>query len=186
MIQLASFLARPLFGKLPLPEGAKDKISTVNALLTGGSSETWIPLARQQATLPVKTQVRSQSATGEQGERDHEGKLLRWVQFDWPSQQVADCTLHKLSWRLYRNGLICLELIASKDAAGLDVRDLVGHCIELRATSGFLIGVWSAAFTIYKGDAHTVFHTVATDDFLPLELHFDEIADLQDGFGFRI
>ncbi|WP_353643108.1 hypothetical protein [Mesorhizobium sp. WSM2239] len=68
----------------------------------------------------------------------------------------------------------------------MDTRDLVGHCIELRATSGFLIGVWSAAFIIYKGDDHTVFHTAATDDFLPLKLHFDEIADSQDGFGFRI
>ncbi|WP_353643109.1 hypothetical protein [Mesorhizobium sp. WSM2239] len=88
MIQLASFLARPLLGKLPVSKGAKDKISAVNALLTGGSGETWIPLARQQATLPVKTQVRSQSATGEQGECDHEGKPLRWAQFDWPAQQV--------------------------------------------------------------------------------------------------
>lgn len=186
MIQLAAFLAKPFLGKLPIPEGAKDKISTVNALLAGGSGETWLPLARQQATLPVKTQFRSQSATGKRGECDHEGKPLHWVQFDWPSQQVDDCTLHKLSWRFYQNGLICLELSASKDAAGLDTRDLVGHGIELRDRNGFLIGVWSAAFTIYKADDHTIFHTAAIDDFLPLKLHFDEVADVQDGFGFRI
>lgn len=186
MIQLAALLAKPFLGKLPLPEGAKDKIADVNTLLAGGSGETWVPLARQQATLPIRNQFRGRSVSTDHGERGHEGKPLRWVQFDWPAQQIDDCTLHKTSWRFYGNGLICLELVASKDAAGLDTRDLVGHGIELRDRSGFLVGIWSAAFTIDRKDDHRVFHTVATDDFQPLKLHFDDIADAQDGFGFRI
>lgn len=95
-----------------------------------GSGETWVPLARQQATLPIRNQIRGGSVLTERGERDHDGKPVRWVQFDWPEQQVDDCTFQKVRWRLYRNGLICLELVASKDATGLDVRDLVGHSIN--------------------------------------------------------
>lgn len=82
--------------------------------------------------------------------------------------------------------MICLELVASKDATGLDVRDLIGHSIELRDRNGFLIGIWSAAFNIRKETERMVFHATAIDDFLPLKLHFDEIADVQDGDGFRI
>jgi hypothetical protein len=186
MIQLAALLARPILGKLPLPEAAKDKMASVNQLLAGGSGESWIPLARQQATLPVKTQLRGESASVERGERDHDGKPLRWVQFEWPALQVDDCTFHKVCWRFYQNGLICLELVASKDAAGLDVRDLVGHGIELRDRSGFLIGIWSAAFAIQKGTDRTVFHAAAADDFQPLRLHFDETAEIQGGIAFRI
>jgi hypothetical protein len=186
MINLAAFLARPLLGKLPLPEGAKDKIATVNTLLGGGSDEAWIPLARQQATLPIRNELRGGSISTERGERDHDGKPVRWVQFDWPQQQIDDCTFHKMNWRFYGNGLICLELVASKDSRGLDVRDLIGHSIELRDRSGFLIGVWSAAFSIHKETERAVFHAAAIDDFLPLRLHFDEIADVQDGIGFRI
>jgi hypothetical protein len=186
MINLAAFLARPLLGKLPLPEGAKDKIATVNTLLGGGSDEAWIPLARQQATLPIRNQFRGGSASSERGEREYDGKPVHWVQFDWPEQQVDDCTFQRVRWRFYRNGLICLELVASKDATGLDVRDLVGHGIELRDRTGFLLGIWSAAFTIRRDTERTVFHTAAIDDFLPLKLHFDEVADVQDGGAFRI
>lgn len=186
MIQLASLLAKPILGKLPFSDKTKDKVDTVNSLLSGGSGETWIPLAREHTTLPVKSQIRGQSAKGERGECDLEGKPLSWVEFAWPPLQIDDCALHKLSWRFYRNGLIGLELIASKDKTGLDTRDLIGHRIELRGRNGFLVGVWSAAFTIYKGDDHLVFHTSATDEFLPLKLHFDEIAEWQDGVGFKI
>jgi hypothetical protein len=186
MINLAAFLARPLLGKLPLPEKAKDKIATVNTLLGGGSDETWIPIARQQATLPVRNQARDRSATGERGQCDNDGKPVRWVQFAWPARQIDDCTFHKVNWRFYGNGLVCLELVASKDGAGLDVHDLVGHSIELRDRNGFLIGVWSAAFNIRKHTERSVFHATAIDDFLPLKLHFDEIADVQDGDAFRI
>jgi hypothetical protein len=186
MINLAAFLARPLLGKFPLPEKAKDKISAVNSLLGGGSDEAWIPLARQQATLPIRNQFRGGSVSTERGERDHDGKPVHWVQFDWPEQQVDDCTFQKVRWRFYQNGLICLELVASKDATGLDVRDLVGHRIELRDRSGFLVGIWSAAFTIDRETERAVFHATAIDDFLPLKLHFDEVADVQDGGAFRI
>lgn len=186
MIQLGALLAKPLLSILPLPDKAKDKLDTVDSLLSGGSGESWIPLARQQATLPVKAQIRGQSAKGERGECDLDGEPLPWVEFDWPPLQIDDCAFHKLSWRFYRNGQIGLELIASKDEAGLDTHDLIGHRIELRDSNGFLVGAWSAAFTIYKGDDHIVFHTSATDEFLPLKLHFGEIADWQDGVGFKI
>lgn len=186
MIQLATLLARPLLGKLPVADAAKDKLANVNALLTGGSGEAWIPLGRQQATLPIKNRHRSESAVALRGEGDHDGKPLPWVQFDWPVIEVDDCSFQKVCWRFYRNGLICLELVASKDARGLDVRDLVGHSIELRDRSGFLIGIWTAAFAIHKGADRAVFQATATDDFLPLKLHFDEVGEVQDGIGFRI
>lgn len=185
MIQLANLLARPLFGKRSA-SAAKDKVATVDALLTRGSGETWIPLARQQATLPTKAQVRSQSVRGERGTCAYEKTSLGWKQFDWPEQVADGCTIHKLRWRFYRNGLICLELVASKKSAGFDVADLVGHAIELRDRSDFLIGVWSAAFAIRKGDDHAVFHAAAADDFLPLKLHFANLAEIQCGVGFRI
>ncbi|MCV3241718.1 hypothetical protein [Mesorhizobium sp. ZC-5] len=186
MIQLATALAKRLFGKLPLPDGAKDKIANVNAILAGGSGEKWVPLARQQATLPIRNQFRGGSISTERGERDHDGEPVRWAQFDWSEQRVDDCTFHKVRWRFHSNGLICLELVASKDATGLDVRDLVGHRIELRDRSGFLIGIWLAAFIIDRGTEHAIFQATAVDDFLPLKLHFDEVADVQEGLCFRI
>lgn len=186
MIQLAALLAKPLLGKLPVADSAKDKLANVNALLSGGSGETWIALGRQQATLPIKNQLRSESVSVQRGEIDHESKPLRWAQFDWPALEVDDCTLQKVCWRFYGNGLICLELVASKDARGLDMRDLVGHSIELRDRGGFLIGIWSAAFTIHKGADGAVFHATTKDDLLPLKLHFDEVDDVQVGAGFRI
>lgn len=185
MIQLATLLAKFL-GKLPLPQGAKDKIANVNTILAGGSGDKWVPLARQQATMPIRTRFQGTSVSTERGEREYEGKPIHWVQFDWPEQQVDGCTLKKVRWRFYRNGLICLELVASKDATGLDVRDLLGHRIELRDRSGFLIGIWLAAFIIDKETGRAIFQATAIDDFLPLKLHFDEIADAQDGFCFRI
>lgn len=186
MIQLAALLARPLLGKLPVSKEAKDKLANVNTLLTGGSGETWIPLGRQQATLPIKHQLRSKSASAKRGEGDQEGKPIPWVHFDWPALEIDDCAFRSISWRFYRNGLISLELVASKDGAGLDTRDLVGHSIELRDRDGFLVGIWSAAFAIHRDTELAVFHAAATDDFLPLKLHFDEVRDVQEGVSFRI
>lgn len=186
MIQLATVFAKRLLGKLPLPDGAKDKIANVNAILSGGSGEKWVPLARQQATLPIRSQFRGGSISTARGECNHDGEPVRWVQVDWPQQQVDDCTFHTVRWRFYSNGLICLELVASKDATGLDVRDLVGHRIELRDRDGFLIGIWLAAFIIDRETERAIFQATAIDDFLPLKLHFDEVADVQVGGAFRI
>lgn len=187
MIQLATLLARPLLGKLPLPDAAKGKLAAVSALLNGGSGESWIALGRQQATLPYTGHVRTRNASSEQGTVTQDGKPIGWIQFDWPADQtVDDCVLHRARWRFYRNGLISLEIVAGKDRSGLDATDLIGHAIELRDKSGFLIGVWSAAFLVHKGTDRQVFQTSITDEHQPLKLHFDDIAGDQDGAGFRI
>jgi hypothetical protein len=187
MIQIATLLARPLLGKLPVSDEAKGKISAVTNLLKGGTGDSWVPLGRQQATLPFSGQARAASATSAQGEVGLEGKPIRWRQFDWPAdQKVDDCTLHRIRWRFYQNGLISLEVIASKDRSGLDMSDLIGHAIELRDKTGFLIGVWSAAFLVHKGTERLAFQSSLVDDFLPLKLHFDEVAPEQDGLSFRI
>ncbi|MBB4005659.1 hypothetical protein [Aurantimonas endophytica] len=186
MIKLAALFARPLLSKFRLPDTAKDKIATVNTFLAGGSGDEWVPLARQDATLPIVNQIKARSITCGRGSRDHEDRAVRWIQFDWPEQQVDDCTFHKSRWRVYQNGLICLELVASKDATGVDMRDLVGHRLELRDNSGFLIGIWSAAFSIQRRTERVVFSAAAIDKFLPLVLHFDNIDDVQDGSAYRI
>lgn len=187
MIQIAALLARPFLGKLPIPDAAKGKVPSLGTLLNGGSGESWVPLGRQQATLPFAGQTGANSASNERGEVVHDGKPVRWLQFDWPpDQQVEDCVLNRIRWRFYQNGLISLEVVASKDKSGLDMSDLVGHAIELRDRTGFLIGVWSAAFLVRKGTDHQAFQSSISDDYLPLRLHFDDIGSDQGGVGFRI
>ncbi len=186
MIQLAALLVRPLLGELPVSDAAKDRMAAVNTMLAGGSGEAWIGLARQQASLPIRRHVRYEATSAGHGGIDHDGKPLRWSQFAWSEQQVDDCAFHHVCCRFYQNGFISLELVASKDTADLDMRDLVGHSIELRDRSGFLIGIWSAAFAIVRGTDRAVFHASATDDFLPLKIHFPEMAGAQAGMAFRI
>jgi hypothetical protein len=187
MIQLAALLAKPLLGRLPIPDAAKGKIGTVGNLLKGGTGDGWVSLGRQQATLPFSGQTRANSTASDQGEVGQDGKPVRWIQFDWPTdQKVDDCILHRVRWRFYQNGLISLELIASKDGSGLDMSDLIGHTIELRDKTGFLIGIWSAAFLVHKGTDRLAFQSSVVDDFQPFKLHFDDIGSEQGGVAFRI
>ncbi len=147
---LTALFAKPVVDKLP--EAAKGKIATVNKLLTGGSGDDWIALERQQSTLPLGAQHRSRSGTVLGGKACDTEKDSEWLEFDWSSEEVVGpCTAHFIRWRFYRNGLICLELVASNSDTGLDSSDLLGHAIELSDETGFLIEVWSAASLLLRG-----------------------------------
>ncbi len=187
MIQFVTLLAKPLLGKFKAPEGAEKKIAVVNTFLAGGTGNAWIPLGRLQETIPAKLKLRSTSNVTSEGIANSGDTSVRWRQFDWPVDQTAgDCTFNCVRWRFYQNGLICLELVGSKDKTGIDTRDLLGHCVELRDNSGFLIGVWTAAFLINKDSDQIAFAASNREEFLPLMLHFDEIAQTQTGFCFTI
>jgi hypothetical protein len=185
--QVATLLAKPFLSKLPVPTEAKDKITAVSSLLSGGTGEAWLPLARQQATLRIAGRLPSTAARAVSGQATLEGASIPWLEFHW----VGDCSLsgcgwHGLRWRFYGNGLINLEAILSKDGSGLDLNDLVGHCIELRERAGMLIGVWSAAFLLRKNTDPLAFQASIVDDHLPLKLHFNELAAEQRGYCFRL
>ena len=116
-----------------------------------------------------------------------EKEPVTWKEFVWTSDQtIKDCVLHKISWRFYENGLICLEVCGSKDAVGLDGSDLIGHRLELRDDTGFLIGIWAAAFLIVKNTERRSFQTSTEDDHKLLKLHFGKLAEQQTGIAFRI
>lgn len=187
MIQFASILARPFLGKSSSGEGAGSKLAAVNSLLAGGTGDAWLPLARVQATPTIKGHLRSTSVSMTRGEVVSGDETISWQQFDWPADQhLDDCTFNSMRWRIYKTGLICLELVASKDKGGFDRRDLLGHRLELRDRTGFVIGVWTAAFIIHEGSDHIAFAASAEEDFQPLKLHFDDIAETQEGICFRI
>jgi hypothetical protein len=66
------------------------------------------------------------------------------------------------------------------------VSDLLGHQIALRDKTGFLIGIWAAAFVVPKRTRKRAFQASASDDHMPLKLHFDELESAQTGTWFRI
>ncbi|SFU22638.1 hypothetical protein [Mesorhizobium sp. YR577] len=107
MNALVSLLSKPLFGKAPDPKAAKSRLGAIDALLSGGSGEAWLPIGRQQVTLPVKNRTAHvASAPATKGEGTLEAKALRWMQFAWSSDQSVDhCALHLAIWRFYENGL---------------------------------------------------------------------------------
>jgi len=181
---LTAKLAKPLAKKLP--EGAAGKLGAVDALLAGGTGDEWIPLARQQSSLPSARELRAESSRDASGAVRQGDTDLSWRQYDWDAATLDHCVLHRVRWRFYKNGLVCLEVAAGKEDQGLDRKDLVGHTIELRDGAGFLIGVWTAAFLLYKGDAERSFQASIVDDHKPLALHYDELANEQQGVAFRI
>jgi len=187
LAQLATKLAKPFLSKIPVKPAVKDEIKSVTKLLSGGSGEAWIAVARQQVTLPFAESASGLSGPPSRGEAMLEGKPVTWVQFDWPVERsLAHCTIQDVSWRFYRNGLVCLAAKMSKDGEGFDMSDLLGHQIELRDKTGFLIGIWCAAFVVRKHMTDRAFQASAADDHMPLKLHFDEIDAAQNGTWFRI
>jgi hypothetical protein len=183
----AALLAKPFLKAIPAKPEAKDKFKSLAKVLTGGSGEAWIAVARQQATLPFAEASEAQSQLPRRGEAMLDGKPVSWLEFDWPGEcGLADCRLSDVRWRFYRNGLVGLAAELSKDGGTLDMSDLLGHQIALRDKTGFLIGVWAAAFVVPKHTKARAFQASATDDYLPLKLHFDEFDTAQTGTWFRI
>lgn|GEM_PF-2594871 len=187
MIQLASLFAKPFLGKLGVTDEARERFLAVQKAVTGDTNTAWIPLSRPSATLDFSTHRQTESDAFNTGTVDGEKGPVRWREFVWTSEQVIkDCVLHKISWRFYENDLICLEICASKDAVGLDGSDLIGHRLELRDQTGFLIGIWAAAFLIVKDTSRRSFQTSAEDGHKVLKMHFDMLAEKQTGIAFRI
>jgi hypothetical protein len=184
---LATLLAKPFLKAIPVKPEVKDKFKSLAKILTGGSGEAWIAIARQQVTLPFAEASEAQSSLPTRGEALLDGKPVAWVEFDWPEEcNLADCRVRDVRWRFYRNGLVSLAAELSKEGAGLDMSDLLGHQIALRDKTGFLIGIWAAAFVVPKHTKKRAFQASALDDHLPLKLHFDELDAAQTGTWFRI
>ncbi|GAB2183446.1 hypothetical protein [Roseibium sp. LAB1] len=187
MIQLASVFAKPLLGKLGVGDEARERFEALQKAVTGDTGTAWIPLSRPSATLDFSTHRLMVSDIHNSGEIGPEKDAVTWKEFVWTSDQaIKDCVLHKISWRFYENGLICLEVCGSKDAVGLDGSDLIGHRLELRDDTGFLIGIWAAAFLIVKDTERRSFQTSTEDDHKLLKLHFGKLAEQQTGIAFRI
>lgn len=185
--QFAALLTKPFLKAIPVKPEVKDKFKSLAKVLTGGSGETWIAIARQQVTLPFAETSEALSQAPSRGEAMLDGKPVAWVEFDWPGEcGLADCRVRDVRWRFYRNGLVSLAAELSKDGGGLDMSDLLGHQIELRDKTGFLIGIWAAAFVVPRHTAKRAFQASATDEHLPLKLHFDELDAAQTGTWFRI
>jgi hypothetical protein len=187
LAQFAALLAKPLLKGLPVKPEVKDKFKSLAKVMTGGSGEAWIAVARQQVTLPFAEASEALSQLPSRGEAMLDGKPVAWVEFDWSGEcGLADCLLSDVHWRFYRNGLVSLAAELSKDGSALDMSDLLGHQIALRDKTGFLIGIWAAAFVVPKHTKKRAFQACATDDHLPLKLHFDELDAAQTGTWFRI
>jgi hypothetical protein len=187
LAKLATFLAKPFLKGLPIKPEVKDKFNSLAKILTGGSGEAWIAIARQQVTLPFAETSEASSQLPSRGEAILDGKPVSWVEFDWPGEcGLADCRVKDVRWRFYRNGLVSLAAELSKDGGGLDMSDLLGHQIALRDKTGFLIGIWAAGFVVPKHTTKRAFQASASDDYLPLKLHFDELDAAQNGTWFRI
>lgn len=185
--QFAALLAKPFLKAIPVNPDVKDKFKSLAKALTGKSDEAWIAVARQQVTLPFAEANDALSQLPSRGEAILDGKPVSWVEFDWPGEcGLADCRVRDVRWRFYRNGLISLAAELSKDAGGLDMSDLLGHQIALRDKTGFLIGIWAAAFVVPKHTKQRAFQASAVDEHLPLKLHFDDLDAAQTGTWFRI
>ncbi|WP_422018906.1 hypothetical protein [Roseibium sp.] len=187
MLHIASIFAKPVLDKFGVTDEAKERFVALQKAVTGDTGTAWIPLSRPSATLDFSTHTQTQSDTFNTGSIESKDGPVTWCEFVWNSDQIIkDCILHKVSWRFYSNKLICLEVCASKDDKGLDGSDLIGHRLELRDRSGFLIGIWAAAFLIVKDTDRRSFQTSAEDDHKVLGLHFNMLADAQTGLSFRI
>ena len=90
--QLATLLAKPFL----TPE-SKDKFKSVTKLLTDGSGEAWIAVARQQVTLPFTELTKGPSNAPVRGEAALDGKPVSWVQFDWLGCAGSPTATSKLS-----------------------------------------------------------------------------------------
>jgi len=185
--QIATLLAKPFLKAIPVKPEVKDKFKSLAMALTGKSEEAWIAVARQQVTLPFGEASEGLSQMPSRGETVLDGKPVSWVEFDWPGEcGLADCRVRDVRWRFYRNGLVSLAAELSKDGSALDTSDLLGHQIALRDKTGFLIGIWAAAFVVPRHTSKRAFQASAMDDHLPLKLHFDELEAAQTGTWFRI
>jgi len=187
LFHLASLFAKPVLSKLGVTDEARERFSALQKAVTGDTGTAWIPLSRPSATLNFSTHRQTASDLFNTGTAAPEKEPVKWVEFVWTADQaIKDCILHKIAWRFYENNLICLEICASKDDERFDGSDLIGHRLELRDETGFLIGIWAAAFLIVRGTERRSFQTSAEDDHKVLKLHFDKLAETQTGIGFRI
>jgi hypothetical protein len=168
-------------------ETGKEQAGRLKQVFTGGSGSEWIPLGRQKQTLRFRDLRRGPSGPFKRGKVKLEGTDIPWVQFSWPDAiNIDGCEWSSVGWRFYQNGLVSLSAELSKKDSGFDLADLLGHTVELRDKSGFVVGVWSAAFYVLKGSETMAYQSSATEDFAPLKLHFNELADVQTGCFFRI
>lgn len=168
------------------PEEGKEGGGPLQASFRTRSEDGWIPLARQTETPRYRSLQRGTSDRASRGSVPFEGKEIAWAQFDFPRGHESDgCRWHSVSWRFYRSGLVCLSAELGKDKSHLDPLDLLGHAIELRDGAGFVLGVWSAAFQVRRSGEPMAYQASVQEDFVPLSLHFDELADVQGGFWFR-
>ncbi|GLS32402.1 hypothetical protein SAMN04488498_11781 [Mesorhizobium albiziae] len=166
--------------------GSDKDPSQIKAMLAGVAGDDWLALKRQQETLRF-AYVSAAESRPTSGPQKNGKDGPDWVQFDWPDEHSAEGRAwHSVNWRFYANGLITVAADLSIPERSLDFHDLLGHRIELRDKTGFLLGVWLAAFEVRHRAGRMAFQSAIVDDFAPLKLHFAEIAKAQTGQWFRI
>ncbi|AOF92574.1 hypothetical protein [Sinorhizobium sp. RAC02] len=182
---IASLLKNSL--KSRSQEERDDRNKVLDTVLSGGSGSTRLTAGREQQTLHQKYLFPETSREDRGSKPARDEKENSWVQFNWPDEHHHEsCTWHNVSWRFYRTGFVTVSMGLSVTDRRLDLHDLLGHRIELRDKSGFLLGVWSAAFQVWKGVGRMGYQSSASEDFLPLKQHFDDIALVQEGQRFSI
>lgn len=150
---------------------------------TLGLSDTGIPIGREDEPAGYVRWTAAQNDTFNTGTiADGDGKDIRWIEFIWSAPAaIEECKWDGVRWRFYSNGLVCFDARMSNESATLDNGDVQGHRIEVREKNGLLLGVWITGFFVRRSLPSRGFAASFKDDHLPLQLHFDEIAETQPG-----
>jgi hypothetical protein len=146
-----------------------------------------IPLARHDLSFPFLQVSSGPENMHRSGEAALGGKSVAWHEFDWTSEvRDEERVWHEVRWRFYANGLVAFEAVMSNAATGLASGKMMGHAIELRDSTGFLIGVWVTGFYVRRNLPALGYQASLVDDHQPLMLHFGELAPAQRGLWLHI
>ncbi len=105
-----------------------------------------------------------------------------WREWCWREPRtVGPCTFREVRWRFYANGRIAFQAEMENAAGSFRPGNLQGHRIELRAGDGCLLGAWRAAFFVRRSSGILHYPATILDEHPLVPLHFDELAERQDG-----
>lgn len=113
------------------------------------------------------------------------GETVAWREWRWTDAcTVGPCTFSEARWRFYANGRIAFHAQMENAAGNFRVGNLEGHRIELRTKDGCLLGAWRAAFFVRRSSGIRHFPATILDEHPLVSLHFDELAERQDGIWY--
>jgi hypothetical protein len=143
-------------------------------------------LRRDEHSLDIKKGIRGISETRSMGRLSApDTPEVQWIAFDWTTPQtLEEAAWGIVHWRFYANGLIAFHAEMSNTSGAFDTGDLQGHRIELRTADGFLLGAWHAGFFVRRGTLVKHYYGSLEENYLPLKMHFVDLAEHQEGQWF--